>query len=255
MNRKEREALVEAYLGKTVPIVIDRPMGYVHAKKDFSITYPINYGYIPGAIGGDGEELDVYLLGVDEPVKEYTGRIIGVVYRDNDVEDKLVAAPEGMSFDQAQIAQYVQFQEQFFQTRIDALCQKSCGAVVYRRNNDMIEYLCLLQKRSGLYSIPKGHSEAFETEQQTAMRELCEEAGIEVTLDPDFRTEIRYRLSDKKEKTVAIFLAAYNGEIKTGENEITGFRWLPLEKTKEVLPQWYAPVMDRTEMYLTGAGL
>ncbi len=79
MTVTERKALVKSYLGKTITIKIDRPIGYIH-KKNYSLTYPINYGYIPGVLGGDGEELDVYLLGVDVPVSDYTGKIIGIVF-------------------------------------------------------------------------------------------------------------------------------------------------------------------------------
>ena len=92
-----RKALADYYLGRTVEIAIDRPIGYVHAKKAYTLTYPLNYGYLPGVIGGDGEELDVYLMGVETPVSSYTARIIGVVHRENDEEDKLVAAPEGIN--------------------------------------------------------------------------------------------------------------------------------------------------------------
>lgn len=114
-----RKALVNSYLGKTVTIKIDRPIGYVHQKKNYTLTYPINYGYIPGIIGGDGEELDVYLLGVDVPVSEFTGKIIGIVYRHNDVEDKLLMAPEGTSFTAEEIADAVRFQEQFYDSEIE----------------------------------------------------------------------------------------------------------------------------------------
>ena len=70
MTFEERKALVKSYLGKTVDIKIDRPIGSTHPKHP-NLTYPINYGYIPNALGGDGEELDVYLLGVDEPVRHW----------------------------------------------------------------------------------------------------------------------------------------------------------------------------------------
>lgn len=116
-----RKALVKSYLGKNVTIKIDRPIGYVHKKKDYTLTYPVNYGYIPGILGGDGEELDVYLLGVDSPVSEYTGKIIGIIHRHNDVEDKLVMAPEEMSFTAEQIADAVRFQEQYYETEAEAL--------------------------------------------------------------------------------------------------------------------------------------
>lgn len=113
-----RKALVKSYLGKTVEIKIDRPVGSKHPKHP-DLVYPINYGYIPNVLGGDGEELDVYLLGVDVPVEEYKARIIGIVHRHNDVEDKLVAAPEDSNFDQKKISEAVHFQEQYYESEIE----------------------------------------------------------------------------------------------------------------------------------------
>ena len=115
-----RKALVKSYLGKTVTVSIDRPIGSVHPKHD-DIVYPVNYGFIPKVLGGDGEELDVYLLGVDAPVKEYTARIIGIVHRHNDVEDKLIAAPEGLNFTVEEIMEAVKFQEQYYDSEIEIL--------------------------------------------------------------------------------------------------------------------------------------
>ncbi len=118
MSMEERKALVREYLGKTVRVEMDRPIGTAHPKHP-NIIYPINYGYIPGVLGGDGEELDVYLLGVDVPVAEYTAKIIGIVHRNNDVEDKLAAAPEGMSFTASEIEDAVRFQEQFYDSYVE----------------------------------------------------------------------------------------------------------------------------------------
>lgn len=115
-----RKALVHSFLGKTVTISIDRPIGSIHPQHE-DIVYPMNYGYVPKVIGGDGEALDVYLLGVDKPVKEYTARIIGIVHRRNDVEDKLVAAPEEMNFTAVEIAEAVRFQEQYYDSEIEIL--------------------------------------------------------------------------------------------------------------------------------------
>ena len=121
MTQEERKELVENYLGRTLKIMIDRPIGYIHKKEKYSLVYPINYGYIPGVLGGDGEELDVFLVGVNEPVASYTGHIIGIVYRADDVEDKLVMAPLGKSFCAEEIARAVYFQEKYYQTTIRAL--------------------------------------------------------------------------------------------------------------------------------------
>ena len=121
MTLAERHAQVEGYLGKTVTIEIDRPIGTVHHKGAKTLIYPINYGYIPDVLGGDGEELDVFLVGVGEPVSSYTGRIIGIVYRADDVEDKLIMAPEGASFSAKEMACAVYFQEKYYQSTIRAL--------------------------------------------------------------------------------------------------------------------------------------
>lgn len=113
-----RKALVSSYLGKTVTVSIDRPVGSVHPKCG-SIVYPVNYGFLPEVPGGDGEELDVYLLGVDTAVSEFTGKIIGIVHRHNDAEDKLVMAPGGMNFTAEEIADAVKFQEQYYDSEIE----------------------------------------------------------------------------------------------------------------------------------------
>lgn len=122
MTYEERKAQVKSYLGKTIKIRIDRPIGYVHKKENYTLIYPINYGYIPGVIGGDGEELDVYLLGVNEPVEEYTAFIIGIVHRENDVEDKLVAVPDAFSLiTKEEIEKAISFQEQYYDSHIELL--------------------------------------------------------------------------------------------------------------------------------------
>ena len=115
-NDYSREAL--SYLGKEVEIKIDRPLGSTHPKHK-SIVYQVNYGYIPNVIGGDGEELDVYLLCVDTPVSEYEGEIIAIAHRDNDCEDKLVMVPEGVVLTAEEIYEKISFQEKYYRTAIE----------------------------------------------------------------------------------------------------------------------------------------
>ena len=57
------------FLGQKIHVKMDRKMGERHPKYNF--IYPVNYGYIPNTISEDGEEIDVYILGVFEPVVEY----------------------------------------------------------------------------------------------------------------------------------------------------------------------------------------
>ena len=115
-----KKALVYSYREKMVDVIIDRPIGSVHPKYE-DMIYPLNYGFIPNVFGGDGEELDVYLMGLNVPVKEYKAKVIAIVHRHNDVEDKLVAAPEGMSFTKMEIEDAVRFQEQYFESEIEIL--------------------------------------------------------------------------------------------------------------------------------------
>ncbi len=104
-------------IGRTVTVTIDRPLGTFHAQHP-DIYYPVNYGYIKGVIAPDGEEQDAYLLGVDIPVKQFTGTVIAIIHRKNDVEDKWVVAPKGSCFSAEEIQRSVRFQEQFFDTEI-----------------------------------------------------------------------------------------------------------------------------------------
>ena len=104
-------------IGKMVKVIVDRPLGSYHPKhKD--IYYPINYGYIEGIIAPDGEEQDAYILGVNEPVEEFTGRIIAIIHRFDDVEEKWVVVPENKSFTKDAIMQQVEFQEKYFDSEI-----------------------------------------------------------------------------------------------------------------------------------------
>ena len=101
------------YLGKNVKVEIDREFGSKHPKHGF--IYPVNYGYVPNTVSGDGEELDCYVLGVFEPVKEFAGKCIAIVHRTNDNDDKLVIVPEGKEYSDDAINALIEFQERFFE--------------------------------------------------------------------------------------------------------------------------------------------
>jgi inorganic pyrophosphatase len=108
---------VEAYLGREVTVTVDRPAGSAHPEHP-NIIYPINYGFIAGEPAPDGEELDAYLLGVDAPVSSFRGRVIAVVLRRDDAEDKLVVAPDGFRYSAESIAAAVWFQERWFDSEV-----------------------------------------------------------------------------------------------------------------------------------------
>ena len=104
-------------LGKIVKVMVDRPLGSHHPNYE-NIIYRVNYGYIEGIIAPDGEEQDAYILGVDEAIDEYVGKVIAIVHRLNDIEDKWVVAPEDMYYTKEEIIKQIEFQEQFFKYEI-----------------------------------------------------------------------------------------------------------------------------------------
>ena len=113
----ERAEILRLFSGRQVHVLVDRPVGYEH----HGLIYPINYGYLPGVLAGDGEEQDAYILGVCVALSEFDGIVIGAAVRKDDVEDKLIVAPEGMTFTREEMAAAVHFQEQYFDTEIVVL--------------------------------------------------------------------------------------------------------------------------------------
>ena len=104
-------------IGTIVKVVVDRPLGTYHPKhKD--IYYSVNYGYIPGVMAPDGEEQDAYILGISQPVETFVGKVVAIIHRFDDVEEKWVVAPENVSFTKEEIMKQVEFQEQYFKTEI-----------------------------------------------------------------------------------------------------------------------------------------
>ena len=101
------------YLEQVLKIKIDRQFGSKHPKHGF--IYPVNYGYVPNTISGDGEELDAYLLGIFEPVDEFEGECIAIIHRTNDNDDKLVVVPKGKYYSDDAINALTEFQEQYFE--------------------------------------------------------------------------------------------------------------------------------------------
>jgi inorganic pyrophosphatase len=104
------------FLGKIITIKIDRPLGSRHPSEGF--IYPVNYGFLEGIPAPDGEDLDAYILGVFEPMDEFTGKCIAIIKRTSDQDDKLVIVPIDRDFSDSQIMALIEFQERFFESVI-----------------------------------------------------------------------------------------------------------------------------------------
>ena len=103
------------FLGTKIRIEFDRPLGTKHPK--FGWVYPLNYGYVPGVMAADGDELDVYYLSSDKPLQEAEGICIGYVHRFDDNEDKLIAT-DGSELSAKELEKRLEFQEKWYKHEI-----------------------------------------------------------------------------------------------------------------------------------------
>lgn len=175
-------APVYQYIGQIVSLKIDRTLGSKHPK--FGFLYPVNYGFVPYTKSGDGEELDAYILGIDEPVNDYAGRCIGVIHRLNDNDDKLIVVPERLDLADEEIEKATAFQEKWFK---HILVRRSdvtkthfgvYGAVV--RDGKILLIKKARGPYTGLYDLPGGSQEQGESYRDTLYREMMEETGCQV---------------------------------------------------------------------------
>lgn len=227
-----------SYLGKTVTVIVDRPIGSSHPDYP-EMTYPVNYGYIKGITAPDGEEQDVYILGVDEPVSEFTGVVVGIICRENDNEDKWVVVPESLLGTsicwECNIMHAVDFQEKYFKSKLFPKYEKTSGGVLYTNVDGERRYL-LVKTKSGHIGFPKGHTEYSETEKENALREILEETGIKAKLIDGFRAEYTFTTLENTEKTGAFYLGCYDyTAVEIQEAEIDEDYLLPYEKAYEKL--------------------
>lgn len=116
-NFRKVQTEINSVIGRIVTVTVDRPLGSYHPEHE-DIYYPVNYGYVEGIIAPDGEEQDAYILGVDEAVEKFTGIIIAIVHRNDDVEEKWIIAPKGMAFTKEEIRKQIHFQEKYFDSEI-----------------------------------------------------------------------------------------------------------------------------------------
>jgi len=117
MTHASKQTASTDFLGKTVNVVIDRPLGSAHPK--YGWLYGLNYGFVPDTLAPDGEELDAYVIGVKQPIKNFTGRCIAVIHRTDDNDDKLiVVSNDKEALTNEDIRAAVNFQERFFTSEI-----------------------------------------------------------------------------------------------------------------------------------------
>ena len=220
-----------SYLGRTITVNIEKSPGRNRCPNAYS-----------GFFRKGSRRLHIYVVGADANLgPRFTGRVIGLVYDFENEEgafrrpEAMVLAPNNVKLHQAEISEHIFSAEEATRHRIEPLYHKSCGAIVYRRGTHGLEFLILNEQHSEKWGFPKGHMERGESERETAIREISEEAGFLPTLEGDFREEIHYRISASGEKSVVYFLSEYNGPISVRKNEIASYTWVTAESARQYL--------------------
>ncbi len=192
-------------LGKFVKVRVTSPMHSFNTR--FGFKYKLNYGIIEGGKTRKNSAQYAYIMGINHPVRNFDGRVIAVVRRYSGKGVVWVVAPKSTRFIVNDIKEAIDFAEGKNGYNIDCLYESSCGAVVFRKENDGIKYLLIRNRRSAHWGFPKGHIEPGESDEETAIREVLEETGLRIEILPGFVRKSNYTIQGKIEKSVSIFLA------------------------------------------------
>ena len=211
-------------LGKLVRVCITDPVG---SPLPNGKTYKLNFGKPIGKFKASSPISGVLILGIDNPVKHFDGRVVAILkFRDNG-EQMLIASPKSKRYINWEIEKLIQFCTEGRPYTLECYYERSCGAVVFRKINDDYRYLLIRNRRSSNWSFPKGHVEANETLEETAKREVLEETGLHIDLLPGFVSKSQYSIQNRIQKTVQIFVASTKDtQTRIQVEEIEDYVWL-----------------------------
>ena len=221
-------------LGKYVRVRVTCPMHSVDSVK--GITYEANYGTVESGLLPRSPVKGAYILGVTHRVRIFEGRVIASITRHGQDGVILVVVPKSKRYIVHEIQDALSFAEEIGSYDIECLYENSCGAIVRREIFGETRYLLIKNKRSSIWGFPKGHMERGETEQETAYREVLEEAGIRIRILPGFRYKSEYTIQNRIEKRVIIFLAETD-DVNTviQREEVEEYLWLGFDKAMATL--------------------
>ncbi len=220
-------------LGKLIRVCVTEPVG---TSMPNGGIFRLNHGKPIGKFRASSPISGVLILGIDNPVKHFDGRVIAILrFRDNG-EQKLIASPKSKRFIDWEIRRLISFYTKDRPFSLECYYEKSCGAVIYRHIGDTVRYLLIKNRRSSNWSFPKGHVEDGETLEETAKREVLEETGIRINIFPGFMSKSQYTIQNKIQKTVNIFVATTKDEqTRIQPEEIEDYIWLPYESAYNYL--------------------
>lgn len=209
-------------LGQSVKAKVVKTIG---SSDEAGYIYPLNFARIKG-----GEH--AFILGIEHPVSKFDGRVIAVLEPEDKEKEKIwIIAPKSTRYINLDIIEALNIETDYPAYKLICLYETSSGAVVYRRINDNIRYLLIKNKRSANWGFPKGHLEKGETRADAARREVLEETGLHVKLHIGFECVSKYKIKDKIDKRVSIFVGTTDDtNTVIQEQEIEDYVWLPFKR-------------------------
>lgn len=206
-------------LGKYVRVNVVKPIGTEDAN---GFLFPLNFGRVENSSTGQ----TAFIMGIHHPVRNFDGRVIGILSDPNHEKCIWIVAPKSTRFIVNDIRSYIDMEKSFSGWKLECLYESSCGAVIYRQFNGETRYLLIKNKRSAHWGFPKGHIEAGETKKDTALREVLEETGLKIEIVDGFASKSEYKIQGRIEKNVTIFIAkALTSHIKLQEEELDNYTW------------------------------
>lgn len=218
----------EKMLGKYARVRVTCP---IDSANKAGGTYPLNFGTVYG-----NEKQTAFIMGIHHPVKNFDGRIIAILSDRKNKSYIWIVAPKSTRFIINDIKQYLDLENDFPSYKIECLYESSCGAVVFRDIRGEVRYLLIKNKRSAHWGFPKGHIETGETKKETAYREVLEETGIHLRILDGFESISKYKIKDRIEKKVSIFVGTTKDTATIIQaEEIEDYIWLTYEKAINLL--------------------
>lgn len=221
-------------LGKFVKVRVTSPMNSFNSR--FGFKYQLNYGIMEGCKTRKNTVQFAYIMGINHPVRNFDGRVIATVKRNGGKGIVWVVAPKSTRFIVNDIRPAIDFAEGRIGYTIDCLYESSCGAVVFNEEKGERQFLLIRNRRSAHWGFPKGHIEPGETKEETAIREVLEETGLNIEIVPGFVKNSEYIIQGKIEKSVSIFLGKTTEfDYKLQEEEIEECGWYSYNDALRIL--------------------
>ncbi len=230
LNRLSVNKGTKFIMGKRVTVKVTSTYRILGEDKK---KHTVNCGMI--ILENNCPDRQAFVVGVEQPLTEYTGEIIAIIRNRETRKDAWVIAPGGVIlYEPALTLLLGQFIDKKACSFI-CLYEKSCGAVLYTEEEEVRKFM-LIKNMSGHIGFPKGHVELYETEKQTAEREVWEETGVHTQIQEGFREFYNYSVNSFVRKQAVYFVAEFKEkDIKMDIREISEYLLVTLEEGMKIL--------------------